>query len=327
MFRLPVISILLCYCLAQAATPVASLNFKGGEQGRILIEVKINDGGPFPFLFDTGSINIISVDLANQLGAKITGKRTVAAFGGSVETGSAILDSIKLGELSMGRTEIVAIRGGPFTQGELMGMLGWEFLSKLVVESDYERGKLNFYDPQTYVYTGHGVRVPITLGGINMLNIPGTVFGSTAALQLDTGSEAPLILFPKFVASHHLQSKLQAITGYGYGGLTRAMVTRAPAMTVGSYAIKSPIVHLSLDAGGIESGASDGSIGGPLLRQFTCVFDVPHNSFYLEPNRWFGKEELTDRSGLVLDTRGDSAKVLFVYPGSPAAKSKNHGRR
>ncbi len=319
------ICFLLLSGLAQAAAPVAFLNFKGADQGRIVIDVKVNDKGPYPFLFDTGSLNIISMELANQLGAKVSGKGTMAAFGGSVETGSAILDSIKLGELTMGRTEVTAIGGGPFTKGEPVGMLGWEFLSKLVVEIDYEHGKLNLYDPQTYAYTGHGVRVPITVGGTNMLSIPGTVFGSTAALQLDTGSEVPLVLFPKFVALHHLQSQLHAITGYGFGGLTRAMITRAPALTIGSYAIESPVVQLSLDASGIESGTADGNIGGPLLHQFTCVFDVPHKSFYLEPNAWFGKGELTDRSGLVLDTRGDSAKVLFVYPGSPAAKAKITG--
>ena len=321
MLRSTAVSFLLVCALAQAAVPVASLNFKGGDQGRILIEVKVNDQGPFSFLFDTGSINIISLDLAKQLGAKVSGKRTLAAFGGSVEIGSVILDSIKLGELTMGRTEVTAIGGGPFTKGEPVGILGWEFLSKLVVEIDYERGKLNFYDPQTYAYTGHGVRVPITVEGTNMLTIPGTVFGFTAALQLDTGSEGTLVLFSKFTASHHLHSQLGAITGYGFGGLTRAMVTRAPALAIGSYVIKSPIVHLSMDQGGIESGTADGNIGGSILRAFTCVFDIPHSAFYLQPNKWSGKEELADRSGVVLDTRSGFAKFLFVYPGSPAAES------
>lgn len=322
MLKLHAFSILLCYSLAQASDPVASLPFQGAAQGRIVIDARINDQGPFPFLFDTGSINIISLDLAKQLGLNVKGKRTMTAFGGSVETAAVVLDSIKLGELTMGRTEVTAIGGGPFTTGSPRGMLGWEFLSKLVVEIDYEGSKLNFYDPKTYAYTGRGIRLPLTVQGTNMLTIPGTVFGSAAALQLDTGSEAPLVLFPRFVQPHRLHSDLQAVTGYGFGGLTRAMVMRAPSLNLGSYAVRSLIVHLSLDKVGIESGAGDGNIGSPLLRQFKCVFDVPHNSFYLEPNKWFGEPEPTDRSGLVLDTRSGPAKVLFVYPGSPAAESR-----
>ena len=316
---LPSCFLVLCG-FALAAEPVASLNFKGGEQGRIVIDVSINDRGPFPFLFDTGSINIVSLDFLKQLDVKVSGTRTLAAFGRSVDTASAILDSIKIGQITMGKTEVTALGGGPFTRGAPVGMLGWEFLSKLVVEVDYEHGKLTFYDPQRYAYTGHGPRVPLTVQG-NLLTIAGTVFGAKANLQLDSGSEGSLVLFAKFAQDHHLHSGVEAITGYGFGGLTRAMVTRAPALEIGGYKIESPIVHVSLDQGGIESGASDGNIGGPLLREFTCVFDVPHGAFYLEPNAWFGQRELTDGSGLVLDTRGGSAKVLFVYPGSPAAQA------
>lgn len=51
------------------------------------------------------------------------------------------------------------------------------------------------------------------------------------------------------------------------------------------------------------------------------IYDVPHDLLYVEPNTWYGKPELADNSGLVIDSRGKSARVLFVYPGSPAAKA------
>ncbi|MGA8028617.1 MAG: aspartyl protease family protein [Bryobacteraceae bacterium] len=317
--RFTAVWLLTCSAVAFAADPVASVDFTGGEQGRILVQAKINDRGPFPFIFDTGSVNLISLELAMQLGVKVSGKRTMSAFGGSVETASAVLDSIQLGALTMGQTEVTVIGGGPFTKGGPVGFLGWEFLSKLVVEVDYEHGHLNFYDPKTYRYTGQGARLPLTTYGLNMLEVPAEIFGFQANIQLDSGSEAPLVLYTKFVSKHDLHSKLDAVTGYGFGGLTRAMVVRAPALTIGGFSIKSPVVHLSLDRGGIESSDLDGNMGGPLLREFTCIYDVPQLSFYLQPNSWFGKQELVDRSGVVADTRGGSAKVLFVYPGSPAA--------
>ncbi len=80
-------------------------------------------------------------------------------------------------------------------------------------------------------------------------------------------------------------------------------------------------MDLLSDTNGIETGPEDGNIGGPLLREFTCVYDLPHRSLYLEPNIFYGKPELADNSGLALDFRGKSPRVLFVYPDSPAASA------
>jgi aspartyl protease len=304
-----------------AANPVTSVHFNGGEQGRIQIEVKVNNQGPFPFIFDTGSMNIVSLDLANQLGVKVAGHRTMQGFGGPVENASAVLDSISLGGSTMQRSKVAVIGGGPFSKGGLAGILGREFLAKLVAEVDYEHGTLKFFDPATFAYAGRGARLSVTVRQDGLVTIPVEIFGAAADIQVDSGSEKPLVLFPRFVQAHDFHSKLEAITGYGFGGLTRAMITRAPVLAIDNLEIKNLIVHLSLDKSGIESGPADGNVGGPVLREFTCVYDLPHHCLYLEPNAWYGKPELADKSGLVLDTRGSFAKVLFVYPGSPAANA------
>jgi hypothetical protein len=92
-------------------------------------------------------------------------------------------------------------------------------------------------------------------------------------------------------------------------------------LEIGRYKIKAPLTSLSLDEVGVEGGKMDGNIGGSLLREFTWIYDVPHKVVYVEPNRWFGSPDLEDHSGLVLDTRGGVAKVLFVFPNSPAARA------
>ncbi len=74
-------------------------------------------------------MNTISLDLASQLAVKVSGHRTMQGFGGPVDTGSAVLDSIKLGDLAMQRSEVTVI-GGPFTRIGLAGILGREFLCR-----------------------------------------------------------------------------------------------------------------------------------------------------------------------------------------------------
>jgi hypothetical protein len=161
-----------------AANPVTSVHFKGGEQGRIQIEVKVNNQGPFPFIFDTGSMNIISLDLANQLGVKAAGHRTMQGFGGPVENASAVPDSINLGGLTIQRSEVAVIGGGPFSKNGLAGILGREFLAKLVAEVDYEHGTLKFFDPATFAYGGRGARLPVVVRQDRLMTIPVEIFGA-----------------------------------------------------------------------------------------------------------------------------------------------------
>ncbi len=311
-----------------AAGPIASARFSGGDQGRIVVEIKVNGKGPYPFVFDTGSINIISLDLANQLGVPASGNQRINTFGGVVETSSAVLDSITLGDFTSSKTitmphsEVTVIGGGPFTTGGPVGFLGWQFLSNLVIEIDYEQGRLDFYDPATYTYSGPAVRLSITLRG-NFILIPALAYGHSALLELDSGNEnSALVLFRRFITTYQLKSNTEAVTGYGFGGLTRAMVTRTPFLEIGGFKIESPLTDLSLDESGVAAGDVDGNIGAPILREFRWIYDVPHKSVYLQPNKWFHKPELDDHSGLVLDTRGRYAKVLFVYPNSPAANAE-----
>ena len=119
-----------------------------------------------------------------------------------------------------------------------------------------------------------------------------------------------------------LRGNLEGVTGYGFGGPTRAMVARAPALNIGGLEIKLPPVNLSVETSGVEGADFDGNIGAPILRLFTCSYDLPHTSVYLEPNIWFNKPELEDHSGLVLDTRRAVAKVLYVYPDSLRQKGE-----
>ena len=321
-FHIVVPAFLFAARALSATAPVTTVSFEGGPQGRILVQAKINDRGPFPFLFDSGSVDIISLDLATQLGIRVNGKRTLAAFGGPVVSGTATLQSINVGAVTMSKSPVQVIGGGPFTTGGPVGVLGFEFLTQFVTEIDYQHGKLSFYEPALYNYSGHGARLPMALVD-NCLIVQGEVFGARARITLDSGSDQGFVAYTQFVRKHDLLRKstatLEGITGYGFGGQTRAMVTRAPYLKLGDIRIESPIVDLSEDSSGVEGGDLDGNIGAPLLREFTVTFDTPHHAFYLEPNSFYGAPQLFDRSGLVLDSSSDPVKVLWVFKGSPAA--------
>lgn len=79
---------------------------------------------------------------------------------------------------------------------------------------------------------------------------------------------------------------------------------------------------LSTDTLGAESSASvAGNIGLHVLRQFNVIFDEPHGKMYLEKNASFGKRDIFNRAGLLLDFNSDNLKIKFVIPGSPGARA------
>jgi S1-C subfamily serine protease len=56
-----------------------------------------------------------------------------------------------------------------------------------------------------------------------------------------------------------------------------------------------------------------------VLRQFTVTFDLPHGAMYLKKNSNWGKPEVFNRAGLIVDSIQMDEKVMNVLPGSPAA--------
>jgi S1-C subfamily serine protease len=83
-----------------------------------------------------------------------------------------------------------------------------------------------------------------------------------------------------------------------------------------------PITVLSTDTVGTESSTTvAGNIGLRILRQFNVVFDGPHGKMYLEKNANYGKPDIFNRAGLMLNYDPDNLKIMTVVPGSPGAKA------
>src|SRR6185437_9403608 len=82
------------------------------------------------------------------------------------------------------------------------------------------------------------------------------------------------------------------------------------------------ITVLSTDALGAESSTTAaGNIGLRILRQFNIVFDGPHGKMYLEKNANYGRPDVFNRAGLILDDFPEHLKIKTVIPGSPGSKA------
>jgi Aspartyl protease len=307
---------------APAAKPDAPPGVTVHADNGLELKGEFNGKGPYDVLFDTGSSNIMSASLAKDLGLNPEGAATIDAGGGDIAGKMVRVETVKVGGLVMSDQWFTVIPNPGFAS-EDFAVVGDQLLQNLAVKLDFERQQLTFYDGKSFVYSGDGVAVPARVDN-GALEADGSVDGMPARIGIDTGDMWSLMLMAPFVSSNDLIKRYGAtIHGYaheGWGGADAGYYTRAGTLTLGSLTVSHPVTTLLTDSQG--AGAStrlDANIGLHILKQFTIVFDCPHGKIYLEKNSSYGKPDIFNRAGLVLDPDPDNLAVKFVFPGSPGA--------
>jgi PDZ domain-containing protein len=213
----------------------------------------------------------------------------------------------------------------PFFWKKTAGVLGYDFISRFVMEVDYDRAVLVLHDPKTFHYEGKGEGLPLTMAG----NIPVVKAKLDdryeGSFRLDVGSGSTVDLHSPFVKAHDLRAATGAkldVTGGGFGGTFSTTVCRMKKMEIGKYSWNDPIVLLSqTETGGLASEDYAGNIGNQILERFRCTFDYERRMVYLEPGRRYGQRDVFTRSGMQLARVDDSVVAMQVLPGSPAQRA------
>ena len=283
------------------------------------LPVRVNNSQPSLFQLDCAAAqSSLDPARAKELGLGEV-KRAVLNLSG--------LDVTLEGLASAGKKEASARVGRPFD-----GTLGGDFFSDLVVEIDYARQTVRFYDPTVFKYSGHGTSIPLTMvGGIPQIPAKFSVARQRAHegnFIVDTALETPVVISDRYAGSHHVFSAhIKTLPAWdpAAGGDRSAVVGRLKSFHLGPYTAESVLAVFSpanLVAAGDANAA--GVIGAGMLRRFIVTFDFPHHQLFLEPNVHFGETDQEDKSGLGVVAKGSVLKtfeVSQVLPGSPGAEA------
>jgi PDZ domain len=211
----------------------------------------------------------------------------------------------------------------PFFWRDAAGILGYDFISRFVLEIDYDQQTLTLYDPKTFKYAGKGTGVPITLAGsipVVQAKLDGQYEGQ---FRLDVGSGSALDVHGPYAKKNNLRGtlgKTVEVMGGGFGGTFTSTAGRMKSMAIGPYSWKDPLVTLSgAESGGLASQDYAGNIGNEVFERFICTFDYEHRMLYMEPGKRYGKTDRFSRAGVQLARYGDAVKAMQVLPGSAAA--------
>jgi len=295
----------------------------------IFLDAKVNDEGPFHFIFDTGGQGILNPDVAQKLGIQPEGAMQAGGAGsGTVQTGFAWVPKVQLGGATMTHQAFAILPLGQVMQAvegvHIDGMVGFETVARYVMSIDYAHETMTLTMPGPNVKPA-GVQVPFVFVQ-TVPEINATVDSLPGQFIVDTGNRNSLVLYSPFVDHNGLRAKyapkVSGVAGYGIGGPTTAQLTRVASVQIGSINVVDVLTGLSTDTtGALADPYISGNIGGGLLQRFTVTFDYPDRVMYLDRGVQFDQATVVDRSGLVLVAARTGIRAIGVLSNTPASEA------
>jgi hypothetical protein len=322
------LSVLLAGLSMAAQTPAGTAAPTGWHvtvpaDGGLIFQMKVDGRGPYRTVFDTGAVNVMSANFAQQLGLKIEEKATdFGAIGGSVKARTVHVDTLTIGELNI-KNQTFYVLDIPSDAGTPQMLVGWEFMQMFAVEIDFIRNEITFFEGTHFRYQGKGEAVPIFLHtNGNGIDVDAKVDGIKGRFLVDSGNQFGTFLSSVFVAQNNLVQKLNAryrgYNGRGFGGDSPpAWYVRLHSFEIGKVKIKGPISRLQTANDSFDDKLA-GNIGQDILNRFIVTVDCRHAVMYLEKTPLWNKRASFNRTGMLVDYNHDSDEIKTVFPNSPA---------
>ena len=303
------------------------------DNGDRLLKVRVNNSPPLNFTIDTGSdvFAILTSSQAKNLGLTPRNNYKVGIAGNIGEIEAATIPSANLTlpgvEALNQRIEVIVSEGLVDNESKIDGVLGLEFLKKVVVEIDYEAQTASFLAPEKYQYKGTGAVIPIKIKDeAPMVHLRMTTAAGKSIeddFEVDNGMGATLLFNTPAVKKYGLIAAIptiQAPIDIEAGGEYRRRFGRLKSLQLGRFVIENPTVSLSENVEG-----EGGVIGEEILRRFKVILDVSHHRMILEPNSHFKEPYEEDMSGISLTPDENGGVKVFrireVVANTPASEA------
>lgn len=208
----------------------------------------------------------------------------------------SIQDSRAQSELIGDSAAIVDLRGlAGVMDHRIDGILGYPLLRRFVVGINFESDELTLWPKHEFHYRGHGDIMQLSEQRDNVPAIPITVDTQNrttrrAMVEIDTGSDATLLLYPKYAKKARIddaffttKTKMKPGEGYGLGGLFPILPAIFASMTMGNTQIIHFIAFMMQTSPAVARRKIAGVIGTTVLGSYKrVIFDVPQNKVIFE---------------------------------------------
>jgi len=211
------------------------------------------------------------------------------------------------------------------------GLLGGRYLSKFVVELDFDAGVVRFYDAKRF-------EVPATVSGEDEVVLPMRVTANRPFIQVDLGGKKPLQVLLDTGAPMSLLVSDKALKKIGirYKSLpkgSRLSFTRGDSqmlfkerqrLRIGPFDLGEVPMEVAPRGSYNLGGNTDSLIGYDLISQFKLRLDYQRGRIWLKrragvPVTFFGTDiAIGQQTGAYMGSAPSQVFVQFVRSGSPA---------
>lgn len=329
-------------CRSNASNkPVISIPFeKAGSY--IVVEARINNSSKLKFILDTGVRRTIITELLSGDSIDINATDTVNLQG--LGQGSSLMayictnNTISLSrKFKLPNKPVYILQEDAFnltrqTGTKINGLLGVDFFQNYIVEIDYMRSKLKFYEKENF-------EAPADYGVMPMICEKQKMYIQLSVLETDTTRRSIKMLIDTGAELNAWFQTLsnQAISipeksihgriGYGLNGEVNGVFARVPQICIANSCVKDPIVVFP-DSASISdimvNTDRDGTIGSQLLNRFNIIIDTYNKRFYFKPNANFRRPFTYNIAGIEVAQAiafVPQIEVVNVWKDSPADRA------
>jgi len=278
-------------------TPVATVSFELKEDHRIYIKLKVNETDSLSFLFDTGANAMVinSQVLGKKLNLKLNRSQNNNGVNGSHQVRVSDNNTIEFSGIKHNNISFLSIDYGVGNRNNFDGVFGSNIMRDYIIEIDYAKKEMRFFNPKTYVYKTKGFdkyALGTALGGSlykikASINIDDKKY--TGNFELDTWSDGGLKIFSPFVIKHKFNKLFKSVAETRYSGSSGSSVISPivilPEIQLNKkYFYRFPATLLANTTGVFASKEMAGLFGNNFLKRFQTILDIPNWQIFLKPN-------------------------------------------
>ncbi len=280
------------------------------------------------WVLDSGaSMSVIDAEYAKELQLQQHDRIKGHGFGDLFSLSFTNLPAYRVGSVLFDPQTVFVVKDltEQSYEPEIAGILGYDFLSRFVVEIDYDQKTITLHDPEHYhcnSCTGTMVEAPLKY---RTFTIPVTLDHKyKGKWSLDLGAHSSSIHFPFAKKNDLLQRRGIETISQGISGISFEKTVQFNDLETAGFHIDHPLITIPLKRGkgATALGEIAGNLGNDILRHFNLVLDYRNQQVFFRKGKNFKRYPPRDKSGILIGrSEFKQPMISFVASGSPGQKA------